>query len=118
MKLIERQYYLQQLIDVMNTSDIKVITGIRRSGKSKLMDAFIAYVQKQSEENNSLLRNTFPIIHKTTSTLHLINMFPQAAVNRPQVNLSMNIKTAIMIISVSFRLVTVGTLGNRTRARL
>lgn len=52
MKLIERQYYLQQLIDVMNTPDIKVITGIRRSGKSKLMDAFIAYVQKQPEENN------------------------------------------------------------------
>ena len=52
MKLIERQYYLQQLIDVMNTPDIKVITGIRRCGKSKLMDAFIAYVQKQSEENN------------------------------------------------------------------
>ena len=52
MKLIERQYYLQQLIDVMNTPDIKVITGIRRSGKSKLMDAFIAYMQKQSEENN------------------------------------------------------------------
>ena len=52
MKLIERQYYLQQLIDVMNTPDIKVITGIRRSGKSKLMDAFIAYVQKQSDENN------------------------------------------------------------------
>ncbi len=52
MKLIERQYYLQQLIDVMHTPDIKVITGIRRSGKSKLMDAFIDYVQKQSEENN------------------------------------------------------------------
>lgn len=52
MKLIERKYYLQQLIDVMNTPDIKVITGIRRSGKSKLMDAFISYIQKQSERNN------------------------------------------------------------------
>lgn len=52
MKLIEREYYLQQLIGVMNAPDIKVITGIRRSGKSKLMDAFITYVQKQSEENN------------------------------------------------------------------
>lgn len=52
MKLIERKSYLQQLIDVMDTPDIKVITGIRRSGKSKLMDAFIAYVQKQSEQNN------------------------------------------------------------------
>lgn len=52
MKLIERPTYLQQLIDVMNTPDIKVITGIRRSGKSKLMDAFINYVKKQSENNN------------------------------------------------------------------
>lgn len=52
MKLIEREFYLQQLIDIMNTPDIKVITGIRRAGKSKLMDAFIAYVQKQSDGNN------------------------------------------------------------------
>lgn len=52
MKLIERPTYLQQLIDVMNTPDIKVITGIRRSGKSKLMDAFIDYVKKQSKNNN------------------------------------------------------------------
>lgn len=52
MKLIERKFYLQQLINVMNTPDIKVITGIRRSGKSKLMDAFIDYVQKQSVDNN------------------------------------------------------------------
>ncbi len=54
MKLIERKFYLQQLIDVMNTPDIKVITGIRRSGKSKLMDDFIAYVQKRPEQNNIL----------------------------------------------------------------
>lgn len=52
MKLIERISYLQQLINVMNTPDIKVITGVRRSGKSKLMDAFIAYVEKQSPNNN------------------------------------------------------------------
>lgn len=52
MKLIERSFYLQQLINVMHTPDIKVITGIRRSGKSKLMDAFIDHVQKQSSDNS------------------------------------------------------------------
>ena len=52
MKLIDREIYLQQLIDVMATPDIKVITGVRRSGKSKLMDAFISRVQKQSDQNH------------------------------------------------------------------
>lgn len=41
MRLIERDYYLKKLNDVKDVPDIKVITGVRRSGKSKLMDAFI-----------------------------------------------------------------------------
>ena len=44
MKLIERKKYLNTLIDVVNTPEIKVITGVRRSGKSKLLDAFYDYL--------------------------------------------------------------------------
>jgi predicted AAA+ superfamily ATPase len=40
MKLIERDRYLRRLRDVKDVPDIKVITGIRRCGKSKLMDAY------------------------------------------------------------------------------
>lgn len=52
MKLIERTSYLDQLKTVMGTPDIKVITGVRRSGKSKLMDAFIEHIEKTVEDKN------------------------------------------------------------------
>lgn len=52
MKLIERTSYLDQLKNVMGTPDIKVITGVRRSGKSKLMDAFIEHIEKTVEDKN------------------------------------------------------------------
>lgn len=45
MKLIERPTYMAELSDVMNTPDIKVITGVRRSGKSKLMEMFAQHVK-------------------------------------------------------------------------
>ncbi len=44
MKLITRQSYLDQLLAVKDIPDIKIITGIRRSGKSKLMDAFASLI--------------------------------------------------------------------------
>lgn len=54
MKIITRDRYLNRLLNVMNTPDIKVITGVRRSGKSKLMDAFIELLEKQ--EDNNIIR--------------------------------------------------------------
>lgn len=44
MKLIKRNEYLQKIVNVIETPDIKVITGVRRSGKSKLLEAFRDYV--------------------------------------------------------------------------
>ena len=51
MKLIQRDYYLKKMIDVIATPDIKVITGVRRCGKSKLLDAFIDYLSNTDDNN-------------------------------------------------------------------
>ena len=51
MKLISRKAYLNRLLDVKNVPDIKVITGIRRCGKTKLMDAFSEIVEKEDNAN-------------------------------------------------------------------
>lgn len=52
MKLIERDFYLDKLKNVMGTPDIKVITGVRRCGKSKLMDAFIDWIKQNEKDSN------------------------------------------------------------------
>lgn len=54
MKLIERSKYLNELRQVRGIPDIKVITGLRRSGKSKLMDRFMDEVSK--EDNVNIIR--------------------------------------------------------------
>ncbi|MDD6263118.1 MAG: ATP-binding protein [Clostridiales bacterium] len=52
MKLIERKQYLDKMVGVIGTPDIKVITGVRRCGKSKLLEAFKSYVQKNIPNAN------------------------------------------------------------------
>ncbi|MEF2931620.1 MAG: ATP-binding protein [Clostridia bacterium] len=52
MKLIKREKYLNELIGVIGTPDIKVITGIRRSGKSKLLEAFKKYIEENIKDYN------------------------------------------------------------------
>lgn len=60
MKLIEREHYLSKMINVIGTPDIKVITGVRRSGKSKLLECFKEYI-KNNIKNYNIIHINFNI---------------------------------------------------------
>lgn len=52
MKLINRMNYLDKILSVVGTPDIKVITGVRRSGKSKLLEALKAHLLQTDPDIN------------------------------------------------------------------
>ena len=58
MKLIRRNKYMDDLYSLKNTPDIKIITGVRRCGKSFLMNMFIDEL-KISEPESNILRINF-----------------------------------------------------------
>ena len=51
MKTIERKNYLNRLIRLRNTPDVKIITGLRRSGKSELIRAYMSWIRKNEDAN-------------------------------------------------------------------
>lgn len=52
MRLINRKNYIDMLINTIDAIDIKVITGIRRSGKSKLLELFTKHIKKNISNAN------------------------------------------------------------------
>lgn len=75
MRLIERSQYLNKLIDVIGTPDIKVITGVRRCGKSKLLEAFADYVLANVQQPNVIRVNFNLIEFENLQEYHALAQF-------------------------------------------
>ena len=73
MKLIDRPLYLRQLEDLMNTPDIKIITGIRRAGKSKLLSAFSEHILKEDPTANIIGIDLTKIRFEHLKDYHALN---------------------------------------------
>ena len=52
MKLIERKNYLERITRLRGTPDIKIITGLRRAGKSELIRAYMDWLRKNEPDTN------------------------------------------------------------------
>ena len=79
MRLIKRDFYLNKLKDVMGTPDIKVITGVRRSGKSKLLEAFMAYVHNADPSANIIHINFNLNEYESLNEYHALNDYIEKA---------------------------------------
>ncbi len=78
MKLIERTDYLSRLIDLAGTPDIKIITGIRRSGKSKLLSAFVDYLKKTDSNANIIFIDFFNMQFEALKEYHALYEFVES----------------------------------------
>ena len=72
MKIIERDY-LKDLISIIGTPDIKVITGVRRSGKSKPLEQFKEYIEKNIKNYNIIYINFSLLEFEQLNEYHKLN---------------------------------------------
>jgi len=86
MKLIDRETYLNRLISLKGTPDIKVITGIRRCGKSKLLEEFIEWIKAHESESNIIYVDLTQLTYEALKEYHALNDYIEDRYDRKKVN--------------------------------
>lgn len=75
MKTIVRKNYLSRIIELKDTPDIKIITGIRRSGKSKLMQAYIEYLKTNYDNINIIFIDFMDLEFEEIKEYHALHSY-------------------------------------------
>ena len=78
MKLIERTSLLTQLQEAKGTPDIKIITGVRRSGKSKLLTAFMEWIRYTDSDANIIFIDFRLVDAEPLKEYHALHAYVEA----------------------------------------
>ncbi len=75
MKIIERTDYLESLQNVRLTPDIKVITGIRRAGKSELIRTYMEWLRKNDKKANIIFIDFTSLASEPLQEYHALHNY-------------------------------------------
>lgn len=95
MTYIKRQKYLNELIELKGTPDIKVITGVRRSGKSILLQEYIEYLQETEKDANIVMINLQELEYDSLLEYHALHEYILSKYRQ-------NVRNVLMIDEVQF----------------
>ena len=86
MKTIIRERYLERIKALKDTPDIKIITGIRRSGKSNLMQAYIDYLKENFEDVNIIFIDYMDLEFEEIKEYHALHKYVEDRYDKDKKN--------------------------------
>lgn len=86
MKTIVRERYLERIKALKDTPDIKIITGIRRSGKSNLMQAYIEYLKNNFMDVNIIFIDYMNLDFEEIKEYHALHKYVEERYDKEKKN--------------------------------
>lgn len=86
MKTIIRVKYLDRIKALKDTPDIKIITGIRRSGKSKLMQEYVKYLQENFNDVNIIFIDYMDLDFEEIKEYHALHKYVEDRYDKEKKN--------------------------------
>ena len=86
MKTIVREKYLGRIKALKDTPDIKIITGIRRSGKSNLMQVYIEYLKRNFENVNVIFIDFMDLEFEEIKEYHALHKYVEERYDKEKQN--------------------------------
>lgn len=86
MKTIIRERYLERIKVLKDTPDIKIITGIRRCGKSNLMQVYIDYLKENFEDANIIFIDYMDLDFEEIKEYHALHKYVEERYDKDKKN--------------------------------